>query len=57
VKLEGSNGIRNRNFKEQLRLGSERTSGGIYRKVHVLEIVQRIAGSSFRIRRMRDWIL
>jgi hypothetical protein len=48
-KPEDSHCIRNRDFKEQLPLGSERTSGGIYRKALVLEIVKRIAGSSVRI--------
>jgi hypothetical protein len=32
--------IRNRDFKEQLHLGSKRTSGRIYRKALVLEIVK-----------------
>jgi hypothetical protein len=30
---EGTNGNRNRDFEEQLRLGSERTTSGIYRKI------------------------
>jgi hypothetical protein len=43
-KPEDINGIRDRVLKEQLRLGSERISGRIYRKTFVLEIV--IEGSS-----------
>jgi hypothetical protein len=50
----GSHGIRNRDFKEQLRLGNERTSGGIYRKALVLKIVKRTAGSSVRKQKMSD---
>jgi hypothetical protein len=55
AKPEGISGIRDRHFKEQLRLGSERISGGIYRKALVLEIVKRIARSSVTIIKMRDW--
>jgi hypothetical protein len=39
-KPEGSHGIRDQEFEEKLRLGSERTSGGIYRKTIRLEIVK-----------------
>jgi hypothetical protein len=39
AKLEDSNGIRKRDFKEQLHLGSEKTSRGIYGKGLALEIV------------------
>jgi hypothetical protein len=46
---EGITGARNRDFREQLRLGSERTSSGIYRKTFVLEIAKRIAGFSVRV--------
>jgi hypothetical protein len=48
---------RNRDLRQQLHLGRKRTSGGIYRKALVLEIVKRIAGSSIRIWKMRDWTL
>jgi hypothetical protein len=40
MRQDGTNGIRNRDFEEQLRLGSERTSG-IYRKTIGLEVVKR----------------
>jgi hypothetical protein len=40
MKPESSNGIRNRDFKEQLRLGSVRTFGRIFRKAFALEIVK-----------------
>jgi hypothetical protein len=40
VRPEGSNGIRGRDLKEQLCLGSERTSGRIFRKALMLEIVK-----------------
>jgi hypothetical protein len=40
---EGINGTRNRDVKEQLRLGNERTTRGIYRKSTGLEIAKRIA--------------
>jgi hypothetical protein len=40
VKPEGGSGIRDRDVKEQLHLGSERTSGRIFRKAVVLEIMK-----------------
>jgi hypothetical protein len=46
---ECNNGIRNRDQKEWLRLGSERTSCRIFEKTIGLQIVKRISGSSFRI--------
>jgi hypothetical protein len=49
---ECNNGIRNQDFKEQLRLGSERTSSGIYRKALVPGIVRRTVRSSVRMRIM-----
>jgi hypothetical protein len=54
---EGINGTRNRDFKEQLHLGSERTSSGIYTKTSGLDITKRTAGSSVRLQRMGDWTL
>jgi hypothetical protein len=57
TRQEGINGTKNRDFNEQLRVGSERTSNGIYRKTSGLEIAKRIAGSSVRLRRMRNWTL
>jgi hypothetical protein len=47
----------NRDFKEQLHLGSKRASGWIYRKALVLKIVKRMAGSSVMMRKMRDWTM
>jgi hypothetical protein len=38
--LQGIAGIRDLDLKEQQRLGSERTSGRIYRKALILEIVK-----------------
>jgi hypothetical protein len=43
---------KNRDLKEQLRLGSERTCGRIFRKALVLEIVKRRVEPSVRIRKM-----
>jgi hypothetical protein len=40
---EGTNGNRNQDVKEQLPLGDERTTRGIYRKSTELEIAKRIA--------------
>jgi hypothetical protein len=40
VQLEGGDGIGAQDLKEQLRLGSERTSGRIFRKALVLEIMK-----------------
>jgi hypothetical protein len=40
---ENPDGIRNRDFREHLRLGDERTARGIYRKSTCLEIAKRIA--------------
>jgi hypothetical protein len=44
MRQEGTNGSGNRDFEEQLRLGSERTTSGSYRKTIVLEIVKRATG-------------
>jgi hypothetical protein len=57
MRQEGTNGTRNQDFKEQLRLGSERTSSGIYRKAIGLEIVKRAVGISSELRKIRNWIL
>jgi hypothetical protein len=54
---ECDRGIRNRDFKEQLRLGSKRTSARIYRKAFVLEIVKRAVRISSGLRKVRDWTL
>jgi hypothetical protein len=53
---EGTNGTRNRDFEEQLRLGSERTTSGIYRKAFGLEFVKRATGMSSGLRKM-NWAL
>jgi hypothetical protein len=53
---EGTNGTRDRDFVEKLRIGSERT-GGIYRKLIGLEIVKRTVGISNGLRKIRNWIL
>jgi hypothetical protein len=52
ARLEGSSGIRDRDLKEQLCLGSERTSGRIFRKALMLEIMKRRMEPSVRIRKM-----
>jgi hypothetical protein len=50
--LEGTNGTRNRDFKEQLCLGNERTTSGIYRKTIGLEIVKRAVRISSGMRKV-----
>jgi hypothetical protein len=55
--LEGANGTRNRDFKEQLHLGNERTTSGIYRKTIELEIVKRAVRISSGMRKVTDWTL
>jgi hypothetical protein len=57
MRQEGTGGTRNRDFKEQLRLGSERTTSGIYRKTIGLEILTRAVGISSGLRKMMDWTL
>jgi hypothetical protein len=54
AKPECSNGIRNRDLKEWLRLGSERTSLRIFGKTNAPEFVKRIAGSSLKIRKTKN---
>jgi hypothetical protein len=56
-KLECNTRIRNGDLKEHLRLGSERTIGGIYRKAIVLEMVKRRVEPSVRIKKMSNWTL
>jgi hypothetical protein len=56
-RLEGTNGTRNRDFKEQLRLGNERTTSGIYRKTIGLEIVKLAVRISSWMRNVTDWTL
>jgi hypothetical protein len=55
--LEGTNGTRNRDFKEQLHLGNERTTSRIYRKTIGLEIVKRALRISSGMRKVTDWTL
>jgi hypothetical protein len=43
----GTNGTRNRDFKEELRLVNERITRGIYRKFTGLEIAKRIARCTY----------
>jgi hypothetical protein len=57
MRHEGTSGTRNRGFEEQLRLGSERTSSGIYRKTIGLEIVKRAVGISRELWKIKNWIL
>jgi hypothetical protein len=52
AKPECNNDIRNRDFKEWLRLGSEMTSGRIFGKAIGFQIVKRIFRTSVRIRKM-----
>jgi hypothetical protein len=57
MRLEGTNGTRNRDFKEQLRLENERTTSGIYRKTIGLEIVKQAVRISSGMRKVTDWTL
>jgi hypothetical protein len=50
---EGNNGTRNRDFEEQLRLGSERTTSEAFG----LEFVKQATRMSSGLRKMRNWIL
>jgi hypothetical protein len=54
---EGTNGIRNRDVKAELRLGNERTTRGIYRKSTGLEMAKRIARCTVGLKRIRYWSL
>jgi hypothetical protein len=54
---EGTSRTRNRDFKEQLYLGSEWTTTGIYRKTIRLEIVKRVVGIFSRLQKIRTWTL
>jgi hypothetical protein len=51
---EGTNGTRNRDVKEQMRLGNQRTSRGIYRKSTGLEIAKRIARCTVGLKRLME---
>jgi hypothetical protein len=57
MRQECTNGIRNRDVSEQLRLGNEATARGMYRKSTVLEISKRIARCTVGLQRMKDLTL
>jgi hypothetical protein len=52
VQLESSDRIGDQDLKEQLHLGSERTSGRIFRNALVLEIMKQRLKPSVRIRKV-----
>jgi hypothetical protein len=55
MRQEGTNGTRNRDFEEQLRLGSERTTNESYRKTIGLQIIKRAVWISSVLRKIRNW--
>jgi hypothetical protein len=55
TKPKGSQGVKNQDVKEQLRLRSERTPSSIFGKKITLDIGKRIARSSVRTRKMWNW--
>jgi hypothetical protein len=57
MRRESTNGTRNRDFKGQLRLGSERKTSGINRKTIRGKIAKQVVGTSGGLRRMMDWTL
>jgi hypothetical protein len=57
MRQEGTNGTRNRDVKEQLRLGNEGTTRGIYRKSTGLEIAKQIARCTIGLEKIKDWTL
>jgi hypothetical protein len=57
MRQEGTNGTRNRDFKEQLRLGNEMKTRRNYRKSIGLEIAKPLARCTIRLRRIKDWTL
>jgi hypothetical protein len=57
MRQEGTNVTRNRDFEEQLRLGSERTTSRRYRKTIGLEIVKRAVGLFSGLRKIRNLTL
>jgi hypothetical protein len=57
MRQKSTNGTRNRDFKKQLHLGSERTTSGINRKTIGLEIVKQPEGISSGLRKIRNWTL
>jgi hypothetical protein len=54
---EGTNGTRNQDFKEQLWLGSKRTTSEFDRKAFGLEFVKQATGMSSGLQKMRNWTL
>jgi hypothetical protein len=57
MRQEGTKETRNRDFEEQLRLGSEMTTNGSYRKAIGLEISKRTAGTSTGLPKMKNCTL
>jgi hypothetical protein len=57
MRQEGTTVTKNRDFEEQLRLGSERTTSGIYKKTIGLEFLKRAVGISSGLRKIRNWTL
>jgi hypothetical protein len=51
---EDTNGTRNRDFEEQLRLRSERTTSCIYRKTIGLEVMKRAVVISSGLQKIRN---
>jgi hypothetical protein len=56
MRQEGTNGTKNRDLEEQLRLGSERRTSGSYRKNFGLQIMKRAVISS-GLRKISNWAL
>jgi hypothetical protein len=56
MRQKDTNRTRNRDLKEQLRLGNERTTSGIYKTIG-LEIMNRALGISSELQRIRNWTL
>jgi hypothetical protein len=57
MRQKDTNRTGNRAFKEQLRLGNEKTTSGVYKKTIGLEIVKRAVGLSSSLRRIRNGTL
>jgi hypothetical protein len=57
MRQEGTNGTRNRDIEEQLRLGSETTTSEFDRKTFGLEFVKQATRMPSGLQRMRNWTL
>jgi hypothetical protein len=57
VRREGTNGTRNQDFEEQLRLGSERTPSKFERRAFGLEFIKQRNGMSSGLRKIKNWTL